>query len=396
VRTLDAEARLHAVLEAHALLHRVAADLGPGLDLQTVLTTALTAMHKVVDFQGGSIQLLDEDGLYVAAADPDVSAEVRAARLPVGEGLGGRIVATGEAIVSDDLDRDPRVDPNLRALGSNVRLKSYLGVPMVSLGEVVGVMQVDSPDPDAFDHDDLTLLAGLAVQVAAAIESARRFELVMELERLKTDFISRVSHELRTPITIIDGFIATMLSRHDELALEQRRSMLERSRVAVARLSGLIEDLITLARLETGVIVSEPRPVDLTGVLQSVRTASAAPDRVIVRVDPTGRTVRTDPALLTRALGFIVDNALKYGDDGAVELCASGGEITVRDKGPGIPDDVRTTLFELFTRSKGTMSVPGLGLGLPMARTLLGILDAHLQVEPGEGGGTVVRVALTS
>jgi signal transduction histidine kinase len=391
----DAESRLHAVLEAHALLHRLAAELGPGLDLQTVLTTALAAMHKVVDFQGGSIQLLDERGLYIAASDPDVSAEVREARLPVGQGLGGSIVATGNPVVCADLDADPRVQRTLRQLGSNARIKSYLGVPMISLGEVVGVMQVDSPEPDAFDYDDLTLLAGLAVQVAAAIESARRFEMVMELERLKTDFISRVSHELRTPITIIDGFIATMLSRHEVLDVEQRRAMLERSRVAVARLSGLIEDLITLARFETGVITADVRLTELASVLADVRTASSAPDRVHLVVQD-GHRVATDPSLLGRALGFLVDNALKYGGDGPVEVAAAGQVLTVRDHGPGIPDDVRGTLFELFTRSKGTMSVPGLGLGLPMARTLLGVLDARLSVDAAPDGGTVVRVELAS
>src|SRR5437763_11168946 len=151
-------------------------------------------MRSLVDFRGGTIQLIDDDGLiYVAAADPAVSPEVAAARLPVGSGLGGRVVATGRPVYSVDLDHDPRVDQSLRKLGSNSGMCSYLAVPLVVLGRVIGLMQVDAHQKEAFDPDDVHVLEGLAIQVAGAIESARRHEAIIELERMKSDFIARVS-----------------------------------------------------------------------------------------------------------------------------------------------------------------------------------------------------------
>ena len=387
----DPEHRLRRMLETNALLAQVAREIGPATDLEAVLSAVLRAMRDLVHFQGGSIQLVDGSEVHVAAAEPPVSDEVRAIRLPVGKGLSGRAVASGETIYSPDLDADDRVDQALRGLGSNSTIRSYLAVPLVCLGEVIGVLQVDSAGVDGFDDEDRMLLEGLATQVAGAIESARRYEAVMELERLKGDFIARVSHELRTPLTIVSGFVSTLLSHADDVEPAQRYHMLQRIDAAVGRLAGLIEDLIMLARLETGVVIAVPEPVVLVDVLDDMVRSAVDPTRVEVDC-PADLVVTTDPALLGRALALLVDNGLKYA--GAVRLRAEDRMLEVSDDGPGFPDDVRDTAFELFTRSTATTTVPGLGLGLPMARTLLGVLGADLELASPPGGGTVVRLRL--
>ncbi|HZN14047.1 MAG TPA: GAF domain-containing protein, partial [Acidimicrobiales bacterium] len=201
-----AETRLRRVLELQELLAEVSHKIGPARELAPVLRTVLDAMRSLVDFRGGSICLVDDRGVFVAAADEEISPEMAAARVPVGSGLAGRAVATGETVYSPDLDNDERVDPELRRLGTNRPTKSYLAVPLVCLGKVIGVLQVDSVQVTAFDEEDVRLLQGLATQVAGAIESARHNEEIRNLERLKADFLARVSHELRTPLTIIAGF----------------------------------------------------------------------------------------------------------------------------------------------------------------------------------------------
>ena len=232
----NAEARLARILDAQSVLARVAATLGPDLDIDEVLTSVLTAMRKIVDFKGGTVQLVDERGVYIAASDPPVTTEMAALRVRLGEGISGRVVTTGQPVWSGDIKEDKRVSAAMRGAGSNLETRSYLAVPLVCLGETIGALQIDSKEVDAFDDDDVTLLEGLAAQVAGVIESARRYALVMELERLKSDFISRVSHELRTPITIIDGFVMTMLDHGERLDDEARRDMLARCRTASAPL----------------------------------------------------------------------------------------------------------------------------------------------------------------
>src|SRR5581483_5661366 len=162
----DAATRLQRILDAHDVLARAAADLGPDLDLDEVLAVITEAMRKLIDFRGGTVQLVDERGVYIAASDPPVDAAVRDLRIPVGRGLSGRVIATGQPVLSRDLDQDDRVLPDARATGSNAAIRSYLAVPLICLGETIGALQIDAATPDAFDDDDVTLLQGLAAQVA--------------------------------------------------------------------------------------------------------------------------------------------------------------------------------------------------------------------------------------
>jgi K+-sensing histidine kinase KdpD len=382
-------ARHERLLEVQALMANLSREIGPALELGRVLSIVINGMRSLVDFDGGSVSLVDDQGLYVAAADPDVSDEVKALRLPIGKGLSGRAVQTTQTVYSPDIRNDPRVPTEISTLGSNVKLVSYLAVPLVVFGEAIGVIQVNAGDVDAFDDEDRILLEGLAIQVAGAIESARRYEKVAELEVLKSDFIARVSHELRTPITIMSGFVSTLLAHHDELDVEARRQMLERVEVATARLSGLIDELLMLSKLEAGVVAANTETVVLLDVLEQVRRESANPSSVTVKCAADVR-VETDANLLVRALGFLVDNALKYA--GSVELYGEPGRIEVIDHGPGIRTDAKVKVFERFTRDTDQTTVPGMGIGLPMARTLLAAIGADLALHDTPGGGAHMTV----
>ena len=231
----------------------------------------------------------------------------------------------------------------------------------------------------------------------SSLDRARLFQEVMELERLKSDFISRVSHELRTPITIIRGFLDTMLAHEDSLGPEQRHHMLERSHLASARLSGLIEELLTLSRLDAGVLTPDPTRTRVLELLASVRDAAIEPEQVLLGA-PDGGYLEVDSALLARAIGLVVDNAIKYGGTAEVTALAPAPGSTVwrfevRDRGAGFADDVVDTAFEMFTRSQGTTAIPGLGVGLPIARTLVEVLDGSIAIDTThEGIGALVRI----
>lgn len=389
----SAEERLQRLLELQSLLSGVARDVGAALELQPVLQTVLEAMRKLVTFRGGTIQLLDERGLYIAAADPPVSADVRAARLPVGKGLGGRVVSDGEPVYSPDLDADPRVDPKLRLAGSNAEMKSYLAVPLFVLGEVIGVVQVDSTEVDAFSGDDLAVLEGLATQVAGAIESARRHEVVQGLDQLKTDFIARVSHELRTPLTIMAGFTDTLITHGSELDPERVQEVLRRIRGSVNRLTRLIEDILTVSSLEAGVSRADPTQVELAALLHDVAATSIDANRVTVR-DDVPRSAITDPRVTRHVLGLLVDNALKYGGDAELGAHFDGGNLVlcVRDHGPGIAPEHRERAFERFWR--GTHTGAGMGLGLSVCAQLAHAMGGRVEYADADGGGALLRLTV--
>jgi signal transduction histidine kinase len=396
LRDATAEERLERLLALQALLARVSREIGPALELQPVLTTVLQAMRSLVSFNGGAISLVDRGSLYVAAADPSVGPEVEAVRLPIGSGLGGRVVLSGRHVYSDDVQADPRVDEEIRRLGTNAEVRSYLGVPLVCLGRVIGVLQIDSPAPDAFDADDLQVLEGLATQVAGAIESARHNEQVMELERLKSDFLARVSHELRTPLTITSGFINTLLAYEERIEPRQRVQILKRIESATERLLVLIDELLTVTQFEAGALDPQPEDVDVGAVLDEVRARAVEPELIAVRC-PSELRVVADDRLLRHALTLLVDNALKYAGDAELRggLDDDGRVvIEVVDHGPGVPDDLVERIFERFMR--GNHTAPGMGLGLPLVRTLAVGLMAGVTVHQTPGGGASFRLTFAS
>jgi signal transduction histidine kinase len=371
------------------LLEETAQSVGPALDLQSVLAKVLEAMHGLVDFRGGSVSLVRGRYLRIAAASPEPSPEVLEMSLPVGSGLSGRVATTGVPLWSHDLDIDNRVDPEARTTGSNAGMRSYLAVPLFCLGEVIGVLQIDSEDPNAFEEDDLRLLRWLASQVAGAVESARRYQHVVELERLKSEFLRNVSHELRTPMTIIAGFLSLLRNRYNELDPGDRAQLLERSEVATDRLGRLIDSLLTFSRMEAGVLDSRTEPVRVRELLEKVADAHGGAPTVVVECEPD-LVLGFDPVLMGQAISALVDNAVKYG--GGATVRAEGRTITVADDGPGLPEGVIDSAFESFTR--GHLAVAGMGVGLPMARSLVEVCGGHLNLETSPENGTTVTIEL--
>jgi two-component system sensor histidine kinase KdpD len=327
---------------------------GTALDPSTILARTLTALAPAVSVRGAALWLGEGDGLRKVAAYPDQHTTVT---------TDGHLVA------------------------------------LVGADRPIGQLAVDPPAGAGFGAGDRALLDIAGAQIAGALERGRLFQEVMELERLKSDFIARVSHELRTPITIIKGFLDTMLAHEASLSAEQRHHMLERSHLASSRLSGLIEELLILSRLDAGVLTPLPARVAITTILDGVREAAAEPEQVLLEA-PANAILTIDGELLIRALGLVVDNAIKYGSTAEITAIGPTGDhgtwtFEVRDRGAGFADDVRDTAFEMFTRAQGTTAVPGLGVGLPIARTLVEVLDGDIAIDDTHAGtGALVRITV--
>ncbi|HET6908003.1 MAG TPA: EAL domain-containing protein, partial [Mycobacteriales bacterium] len=159
----------------YRLLLELARDITGRLDLDEVLSSTFTALRQLLSFGGGSIQLVDASGDFVrlAAADPAPSPDALAASIPVGKGIGGRIVTSGEPRYIPDILDDPDV-PKSRNTSAGVR--SYFGVPLITEGSVIGVLQIDSPEIDPFSEEDRFTVLAFTPIVAAAIQNARLFE----------------------------------------------------------------------------------------------------------------------------------------------------------------------------------------------------------------------------
>jgi diguanylate cyclase (GGDEF)-like protein/PAS domain S-box-containing protein len=169
----------------YRLLLDCARDVSACLDLDSVLERSFLALRKVVDFDGGSIQLVEGNVVRLAATDPPAPPEDLQATVPLGKGIGGTIAATGEPRYLPDITIVAAVQSNAKRNATSGGVRSYYGVPLLAEGRVVGVLQVDSTRVDAFDEQDRLLVLSFASVVASAVQTARLF--AMELSMMTDD-----------------------------------------------------------------------------------------------------------------------------------------------------------------------------------------------------------------
>lgn len=223
------------------------------------------------------------------------------------------------------------------------------------------------------------------------------------LERMRTDFIANASHELRTPLASLSGFIETLRgpARNDATA---RDNFLEIMQKQAERMARLIDDLLSLSRIEMKAHIAVKDQVDLTVVLNHVADSMRplAADlgvEIELNIDPGPVTVLGDRDELTQVFQNLVENACKYGQSGkkiTIELKPNGEAIkaTVQDFGPGIPDEHIPRLTERFYRInvETSRAQKGTGLGLAIVKHILTRHRARLVVRSRVGEGSSFTV----
>ncbi len=227
-----------------------------------------------------------------------------------------------------------------------------------------------------------------------------------QLEATRREFVANVSHELRTPITIVKGYVETLLdgARNDpNLSLKFLQTIEKHTN----RLTFLIEDLLTISQLEDGRVVMNRQWTDLrplaSRVLEDFSSRAAAREITLLNEIPDTLALRADIDRLHQVLVNVVDNAIKYGRTGGrVSLTArvtpSGDrvEIAVSDDGPGIPQDSLTRIFERFYRVDTARSREqgGTGLGLSIVKHIIQAHGGDVSAESQPGRGTTFRLTL--
>jgi sigma-B regulation protein RsbU (phosphoserine phosphatase) len=161
----------------YRLLIDLARDITGRLDLTTVLDRTFAALRQLIDFTGGSVQLIDETShLRLVATDPPATAEALQMRVPLGHGVGGSIAMTGEPRYLPDITANVEVTEERRRRSTSHGVRSYFGVPLITGGRVIGLLQVDSVEADAWTEADRMVVMAFTPIVAAAVQNARLLE----------------------------------------------------------------------------------------------------------------------------------------------------------------------------------------------------------------------------
>jgi two-component system phosphate regulon sensor histidine kinase PhoR len=223
-----------------------------------------------------------------------------------------------------------------------------------------------------------------------------------KLEQMRKDFVANVSHEIKTPVTAIQGFAETLLdgALYDR---ENAEKFLGTIKAHSLRLSRLVEDLLTISKLELGVIMIHKADFNIDDiieeVIQTTLLQAAEKDIVVKKSLQTGEMlISGDRERVEQILLNLADNAIKFTEKGEIEIGISQDKgrnfLFVKDTGIGVPSKYLSRLGERFFRVDPSRSreLGGTGLGLAIVKHLVKALDWKMKIESKEGTGTVVKV----
>ena len=389
--------RLHqetvARLAEVSTLYTLSTQITSSLSTTSVLQSIVTILRMTLDCRACSIFLVDRTGehLRLEVASGPSTAWKGIARMKVGEGISGRVIAEQSPIYIPDTKQESDFiffDPQIRSL---------LVVPLLVRGEVIGTLSIDDTEPHSFDQE-VRLMTIAAAQAAVAIENAQLYESLQSsydelehafdelrhLDKDKSELIQNISHELRTPLTFIRGYIELLQDGDLGELLDEQKKAVDLVAAKSEVLSNLIDDIISM--LKAGREQIRTGPVSISKIahfaVQAARASAEEAGLRLVEEIPEGLPlVQGEMRRLGQVLDNLMQNAIKFTD--------AGGTITVRmleeeeqirveveDNGIGIPPDELDRIFERFYQVDGATARPfsGTGLGLAIVKQ---IVEAH-------------------
>ncbi len=355
-------------------------------DLDQILE--IVAHHVEIDFQRGSAILLPADQrLMVRFRTPEFLSTTKEMEAAVWCWKHGQEAGASATAVSD--------------------AQGYY-LPLVVRGEVIGVLGLESRSGVWFSTPQRELLAGFVGQSALAIErglleqKVRRLRLLDQSDRVQSALLTAVSHEVRAPLAAITAAVSGLLNDSVPLDEAHERQLLRTAQSEVKRLHRLMNNLLSVTRLQAGASGLNVEACDLSDVVGAAleELGTATDNRQLsIEVPPDLPLIAMDFVLITQVLVNLLSNAIKFSPSGeAVTLRARivNGELEVAviDRGVGVPEADLERVFHKFHRLVESNSPDGLGLGLSICKEFVEAHRGRIALERNPGGGTIARFVL--
>jgi len=382
------------------------------LDLNTIFSRTVSLISERFRFYHSSIFIIEETGFnaVLREATGEAGEKMKARRHSVVVGFNsivGKVAESGEPMLVNDILQESLYQPNPLLLDT----RSEVAIPLRIGSRIVGVIDIQSTQKNAFTQDDLSVLQSLADQVAVAIDNARSYELsqqlikdLREVDQLKSQFLANMSHELRTPLNSIIGFSRVIIKGIDGPITDMQQQDLTAIYNSGQHLLGLINDILDLARIEAGKMELNFEEVHLSEMTTSVMSTAKGlvkekPIQLLQRIPADMPTVRGDTMRVRQVLLNLISNASKFTDEGSitVETLLQKGPtgkmealINVIDTGPGISLEDQEKLFKAFSQVDGsaTRKSGGSGLGLSICANLVQLHSGRISVHSEIGKGS--------
>jgi signal transduction histidine kinase/class 3 adenylate cyclase len=445
------ETRHEDLHEAYVELQQTAADLQRGvdhlttlhdaglvfasiLDREALIETVLHTVTKQLHYDRAMLKFFDPDrqvtyDARIVGVPSEVAAFARQIEVPVTDkdSLEGKVFLQGEPILIDDVQQVlDQLHPLYQQLAMMTQAKSIISVPLKVQNKVLGSLTVDRTREHSLTRDDLNVMATLASQVAVSLDNALTYQQIeqltqtleqrvqdrtqelqdansrlQELDRLKSEFFANVSHEFRTPLTLSLGALNTLLKMSPTAkAKEQVHAGLRNT----SRLLFLINELLELAKCDSGLAVLKKRCIDLAVLVRDVAANFESGERPRIHFRGTHEPVpvEADPQQIKKVLYNLLANAFKFSDPDRGQVWirlgskGDGIELEVGDNGIGIPRDQLDRIFDRFTQVEGsaTRRYEGTGIGLALVKEIVASHGGMIRVESELGRGSTFTVWL--
>lgn len=408
IRLLDDSRRRADQLQTAAV---IAKDTSSTLALDTLLDRAVNLIRDGFSYSHASLFLINESGrlAQICASTGDAGREMITLghNLPVGsKSIIGHVTQSGRPYVVNNVLEDPFHLPNPLLPETN----SEAGIPLQIGSRVIGALDVQSNQLEAFNQEDIAVLQVLADQIAVAVDNARAYELSVQAveemrnaDQVKSQFLANMSHELRTPLNSIIGFSRVILKGIDGPVTDLQQQDLSAIYTSGQHLLNLINDILDLSKIEAGKMeLSFEEGVNLADLINSVMSTvvGLVKDKPILlqrNLAPDLPPLRVDPTKVRQILLNLFSNAAKFTDEGSITIDAQlqnqdgikEVRISVTDTGTGIGQEDQRKLFQPFTQvdPSPTRKTGGSGLGLSICRHLVEMHGGQISLrsEPGKG-----------
>lgn len=243
----------------------------------------------------------------------------------------------------------------------------------------------------------------ITVQMQVREDLSKALARERELNEMKSRFVTLASHEFKTPLSVILSSVSLIERYQDEASAGKRLRHIHRIKSNVNNLKQLLNDFLSLEKLEEGIVRNEPVCTDLLKLaeeaVQDLEEACKEGQRIDLEIAGTAREIFVDQQLLRNVLNNLLSNAIKYSPGGGLigfrlEFAADTVKFAVVDEGIGIPLEEQEHLFERFFRAKNTAGISGTGLGLSIVKKYLDLMGGAISVESRPGAGSAFTISL--